>query len=164
MKYFRELKTNYEYFKGCEKVVHKLFNFDETNFYDLEKNIGDPNIGPTKCQNGGKGDWTTRYSNGYSVNGYNNYTKDSISMTAVIDRNNSTLQGSYEYNGWIGFWIVEQRQGPVEQGTEKSLRNVDAKHLWVTNAPEATHVGSFENGYERDLIHNVKGYTVGYIS
>ena len=64
----------------------------------------------------------------------------------------STL-GSYEYKGWKGFW-------KVVKGTSK---DVGIHHLWITNAPNATHQVMIGSGKDQDILSNVSGSTVVYL-
>ena len=121
------------------------------------------------CMTGAVND--QRYSmhmnkSGFSVTLFDTYIHDTISIggrhSYFFDqqtRPRAIGTGSFQIKGWKGFW--KTATGGKYDITEFPGLN----HLWVTNAPSASHV--IPNGrnpiHDDDILNNVNGYTVIYI-
>ena len=81
------------------------------------------------------------------------YEKDSISIDGNLRTSGygSIGKGSYQNNGWHGFW---------KQTVVKYYPAVN--HLWVTNAPSANHIipSRITTQNDTDILENVNEYPV----
>lgn len=92
---------------------------------------------------------------GFSITLFTPYLKDNISISGKLG-NNGTAQkyhGSYEYKGWTGFSKL----------VTFTTANAGVHHMWITDAPNATHTWPIESSDDQDTLSNVSGYNVIYI-
>ena len=90
---------------------------------------------------------------GISITYFLQYSQNTISINGNngADGHGNVNGGSYNYNGWRGFWKVVY--GASDPGIN---------HVWVTNAPHATHTYSSSSDLDYDRLSNVNGYSVIY--
>ena len=170
---------------GCEKVVsnvmdvveyniHTIGNdyvegkysirngnddmYDDGNMINVPANSSHQVVYLDNCQQGtvnGQPYLMALNNSGYSVALFTPYMKENISIRGNLGNDGSAKQnhGSYEYKGWTGFW-------KIVRGT---LINAGVHHLWVTDAPNATHEVLYDGGDDQDMLSNVIGYNVVYI-
>jgi len=94
-------------------------------------------------------------NDGISVVYFASYTENTISINGNLgaDGGGSLASGSYTYNGWEGFWKVTWDQS----------RDPGINHLWITNAPNATHSFDSTKRYDYDQLLDINGYKVVYL-
>ena len=92
---------------------------------------------------------------GFSITLFTPYLKDNISISGKLGNNGTAQQyhGSYEYKGWTGFW----------KWVTPTTVNAGVYHVWVTDAPNATHAVPIESDDDQDTLSNISGYNVIYI-
>ena len=169
---------------GCKKLVETLNGY---NIYGIH-NIANYTEGSTSIQNGGDDMYEignvinvpansshhvvyldncqqgtingqpyrmAMNSSGFSVTLFTPYLKDNISISGKLGNNGTAQQihGSYEYKGWTGFW----------KWVSSTTVNAGVYHVWVTDAPNATHAVPNESGDDQDTLSNISGYNVIYI-
>ena len=169
---------------GCKKLVNSLNGIP---LYGIH-NIGNYTVGLSSIQNGGDdmyeiGNMINVPANsshhvvyldncqqstineqpyrmamnrsGFSITLFTPYLKDNISISGKLGNNGTAQQyhGSYEYKGWTGFW----------KWVTSTKVNAGVRHLWITDAPNATHAVPIESGDDQDTLSNISGYNVIYI-
>ena len=140
-------------------MVHKLYEVQKNDFYitDIPMYI---NNGQCLNLTDEYLSWQLWNRTGYSIEWINSFSAESIDMDAV-KRYHSTerFQGFCEYNEWKGFWMIEK--------VDNEAANATYHHLFVTNAPNATHQVILNEQDTKDRDHdwviNVKGFSSGHI-
>ena len=103
---------------------------------------------------------------GYSVVVFRNYGQDSIAIGGELgaDGEGQAAQGSFEYNGWKGFWKTVNECHPMT-GDECDGYDPSLHHLWVTDAPidNTNHDIATDTDNDRDILNMVNGYNVVYL-
>jgi len=94
-------------------------------------------------------------NSGFSVTLFSPYYKNWISIVGELGADNSgkVESGSYQYNGWGGFWKV----------VYGAYSDPGVNHLWVTDAPSARHNFATLTDDDWDELSNVYGYNVIYL-
>ena len=94
-------------------------------------------------------------NSGISVLTFSKYKPDTISVNGNLgaDGGGKLSTGSYQYNGWKGFWKIVWRAGS----------DAGVNHLWVTNAPSARHTFDKTKVYDLDQLTSISGYSVTYL-
>ena len=94
-------------------------------------------------------------NSGYSITLFTPYVMENISINGNLgnDGDADQYQGSWEFEGWTGFWKV----------VEGTPMNAGVQHLWITDAPNATHEVLSGSNKDQDVLCNVSGYNVVYI-
>ena len=94
-------------------------------------------------------------NSGISVLTFSKYKPDTISVNGNLgaDGGGKLSTGSYQYNGWKGFWKIVWRAGS----------DAGVNHLWVTNAPSARHTFDKTRAYDLDQLTSISGYDVTYL-
>ena len=94
-------------------------------------------------------------NSGISVLTFSKYKPDTISVNGNLgaDGGGKLSTGSYQYNGWKGFWKVVWR----------ARGDAGVNHLWVTNAPSAKHTFRKTNKFDWDQLSDISGYDVTYL-
>ena len=169
---------------GCKKLVETLNGY---NIYGIH-NIANYTEGSTSIQNGGDDMYEignminvpansshhvvyldncqqgtingqpyrmAMNSSGFSVTLFTPYLKDNISISGRLANNDTAQQykGYKEYKGWAGFLKY----------VSPTRTKAGVVHLWITDAPNATHAVPNESGNDQDILSNISGYTVIYI-
>ena len=132
--------------------------YDDGNMINVPANSSHHVVYLDNCQQGtvnGQPYLMALNNSGYSVTLFTPYMKENISIRGNLGNDGSAKQnhGSYEYKGWTGFWKIV-RGTPINAGVH---------HLWVTDAPNATHEVLYDSGDDQDMLSNVIGYNVVYI-
>ena len=103
---------------------------------------------------------------GISVTVFRNYQQESIAIGGELgaDGDGQATQGSYEHNGWKGFWKIVDECHPMT-GADCNGYDPSLHHLWVTDAPITTadHVIATDTDNDRDILNMVNGYNVVYL-
>ena len=94
-------------------------------------------------------------NNAISVLYFPSYSQNTISINGNLgsDGGGNIASGSYEYNGWKGYWKVTWGQGS----------DPGVNHLWMTNAPSTVHTFDSTRQYDYDELLGVNGYSVVYL-
>ena len=94
-------------------------------------------------------------NNGISVLTFSKYMQNTISTNGNLgaDGGGKLSTGSYQYNGWKGFWKIVWGAGG----------DPGVNHLWVTNAPSAKHTFRKTNKLDWDQLTDISGYDVTYL-
>ena len=147
--------------------------YDVGNMINVPANTSNHVVYLRNCQQGtvnGQPYWMAMNNSGYSVTLFTPYLKDNISISGNLGNDGKAYQstGSFNYKGWKGFWKI----------VEGTSVNAGVSHLWVTDAPNATHDvmygGDDENDLERsgmisgsgndqDALFNVAGHNLVYM-
>ena len=103
---------------------------------------------------------------GISVTVFSNYGQESIGIGGELgaDGDGQTTQGSFESNGWKGFWKIINECHPMT-GADCTGYDPSLHHLWITDAPVTTteHVIATDTDNDRDILNMVNGYDVVYL-
>ena len=103
---------------------------------------------------------------GISVTIFSNYGQDSIAIGGELgaDGEGQAVQGSFESNGWKGFWKTVNECHP-NSGADCDGYDPTLHHLWVTDAPIASsnHVIASDTDNDRDILNMVNGHEVLYL-
>ena len=101
-------------------------------------------------------------NSGFSVTVFSLYNHNAISIYGETgaDGDGTVGTGSYESNGWKGFWKTVTDGYSVTDEEDPGIN-----HLWVTNAPSASHMVPFpsDTDDDQDILDSVNGYTVVYL-
>jgi hypothetical protein len=101
-------------------------------------------------------------NSGFSVTVFSTYNQVAISIGGETgaDGYGTVVTGSYESNGWTGFWKTVKDEYEVGDDEDPGIN-----HLWVTNAPSASHMVPFpdDTDDDQDILDSVNGYTVVYL-
>ena len=153
--------------------------YDVGNMINVPANTSNHVVYLRNCQQGtvnGQPYWMAMNNSGYSVTLFTPYLKDNISISGNLGNDGKAYQstGSFNYKGWRGFWKI----------VEGTSVNAGVSHLWVTDAPNATHEvmfgddddeydddydeyeGSgmiFGTGNDQDALLHVAGHNLVYI-
>jgi hypothetical protein len=103
---------------------------------------------------------------GFSVTVFEKYGQESIGIGGELgaDGEGEAVQGSFEYNGWKGFWKTVNECHPMT-GADCDGYDPSLHHLWVTDAPitSTNHVIETDTDNDRDILNMVNGYDVIYL-
>ena len=103
---------------------------------------------------------------GYSVLVFTNYGKVSIAIGGELGADGEGLaaQGTFEYNGWNGFWKTVNECHP-NTGADCDGHDPTLHHLWITDSPIAntSHDIATDTDDDRDVLSVESGFNVVYL-